>query len=80
MRMLRDLLARSAVAALFLLSVFVSSVAADMSFGKDTIRLVTSGGRGHDLTVELAIEPEQREQGLKYFFNAAIRKIALAAP
>jgi uncharacterized membrane protein (UPF0127 family) len=66
MRMLRDLLARSAVAALFLLSVFVSSVAADMSFGKDTIRLVTSGGRGHDLTVELAIEPEQREQGLMY--------------
>ncbi|WP_018239681.1 DUF192 domain-containing protein [Ensifer sp. BR816] len=66
MRMLHNLLARSAVTALFLLSVFVSSVSADASFGKDKIRLLTSGGRGHDLTVELAIEPEQREQGLMY--------------
>ncbi len=66
MRVFRDLLARSAVAALFLLSVLVSSLAADVSFERDKIRLLTSGGRAHDLIVELAIEPDQREQGLMH--------------
>ncbi|AUX76212.1 MULTISPECIES: DUF192 domain-containing protein [Sinorhizobium] len=66
MRMLRDFLARSAIAALFLLSLFVASHAADLTFEKDRIRLLTTGGRAHDLTVELAIDPEQREQGLMH--------------
>ncbi|PDT55162.1 MULTISPECIES: DUF192 domain-containing protein [Sinorhizobium] len=66
MRMLRDFLARSAIAALFLLSLFVASHAADLTFEKDRIRLLTSGGRAHDLIVELAIDPEQREQGLMH--------------
>ncbi|AFL52173.1 uncharacterized membrane protein (UPF0127 family) [Sinorhizobium fredii] len=66
MHTLRDFLARSAISALFLLSVLVSSLAADVSFDRDKIRLFTSGGRAHDLTVELAIEPDQREQGLMH--------------
>lgn len=58
--------ARSAIAALFLLSALASAVAADVTFARERIRLVTSEGRAHDLTVELAIEPDQREQGLMY--------------
>jgi uncharacterized membrane protein (UPF0127 family) len=58
--------ARSAVAALFWFSVLVTSVAAEASFAKDKLRLITVDGRTHDLTVELAIDPEQREQGLMY--------------
>jgi uncharacterized protein len=58
--------ARSAIAALFLLSLLVSSVAADVSFARERLRLVTGEGRAHDLTVELAIDPDQREQGLMY--------------
>ncbi|APG84448.1 DUF192 domain-containing protein [Sinorhizobium americanum] len=66
MRMLHGRLARSAIAALFSLSLFLASHAAAITFEKDRIRLLTSGGKAHDLTVELAIEPEQREQGLMH--------------
>ncbi|OAP34544.1 hypothetical protein AU381_24775 [Sinorhizobium glycinis] len=66
MRVFRDILARSALAALFLLSVSVASLAADVSFERGKLRLLTSGGRVHDLTVELAVEPDQREQGLMH--------------
>ena len=66
MRVLRDILARSALAALFFLSVSVASLAADVSFERGKHRLLTSGGRVHDLTVELAVEPDQREQGLMH--------------
>ncbi|HXV28721.1 MAG TPA: DUF192 domain-containing protein, partial [Sinorhizobium sp.] len=58
--------ARSAIAALFFLSVLASSAAADVSFARERIRLVTGEGRAHDLTVELAVDPDQREQGLMY--------------
>ncbi|WP_026623233.1 uncharacterized protein M728_001361 [Ensifer sp. WSM1721] len=58
--------ARSAVAALFLFFVLATSVAAEVSFAKDKLRLITADGRAHDLTVELAIDPDQREQGLMY--------------
>ncbi|QLL61466.1 DUF192 domain-containing protein [Sinorhizobium mexicanum] len=57
--------AKSAVAALFLLSMVVSAVFADVSFGRDKLRLLTGTG-AHDLTVELAVDPGQREQGLMY--------------
>ncbi|MCA1406942.1 DUF192 domain-containing protein [Ensifer sp. IC3342] len=57
--------ARSAVAALFLLLLFVSAVFADVSFGRDKLRLLTGVG-ARDLTVELAVDPGQREQGLMY--------------
>ena len=60
------ILARSAISALFLLSVRVTSVAAEVSVAKDRLRLITGDGRAHDLTVELAIDPDQREQGLMY--------------
>ncbi|WEX78973.1 DUF192 domain-containing protein [Sinorhizobium numidicum] len=66
MRVPFRIFARSAVAALFLLSVLVASVAADVSFARERVRLLTSDGRTHDLTVELAIDPGQREQGLMY--------------
>jgi len=66
MRMLRGLVARSAIAALFLLSLSVLSLAADVAFETDRIRLLTGGGQAHDLTVELAIAPEQREHGLMF--------------
>ena len=60
------ILARSAISALFLFCVLVTSVAAEVSFAKDRLRLITGDGRAHDLTVELAIDPDQREQGLMY--------------
>lgn len=59
------MLARSAIAALFLLSL-ITSAAADLSFSQDRVRLVTGEGRAYDLTVELATEPAQREQGLMH--------------
>ncbi|WP_046119550.1 DUF192 domain-containing protein [Ensifer aridi] len=64
--------ARSAVAALFLFFVLAISVAAEISFAKDKLRLITAKGRTHDLTVELAIEPDQREQGLMYRRQMAV--------
>ncbi|WP_085034062.1 DUF192 domain-containing protein [Ensifer aridi] len=64
--------ARSAVAALFLFFVLAISVAAEISFAKDKLRLITANGRTHDLTVELAIEPDQREQGLMYRRQMAV--------
>ncbi|MDK1492292.1 DUF192 domain-containing protein [Sinorhizobium sp. 7-81] len=57
--------ARSAVTALFLLSLVVSAVAADISFARDKLRLLTGAGP-RDLTVELAVDPAQREQGMMY--------------
>lgn len=66
MRLLRGLIARSAIAALFLLSLSLWSRAAEVAFETDRIRLLTGGGRAYDLTVELAIEPEQREHGLMF--------------
>jgi uncharacterized protein len=58
--------ARSALTALFLLSLLVASAMAEVSFAKERVRLITASGRTHDLTVELATQPDQREQGLMY--------------
>ncbi|AEG04382.1 DUF192 domain-containing protein [Sinorhizobium meliloti] len=58
--------ARSALTALFLLLLLVASAMAEVSYAKERVRLITASGRTHDLTVELAVDPSQREQGLMY--------------
>ncbi|MDW9445993.1 DUF192 domain-containing protein [Sinorhizobium meliloti] len=58
--------ARSALTALFLLLLLVASAMAEVSFAKERVRLIMASGRTHDLTVELATQPDQREQGLMY--------------
>lgn len=54
--------ARSALTALLLL-LLVASAMAEVSYAKERVRLITASGRTHDLTVELAVDPSQREQG-----------------
>ena len=52
----------SAVLALFLC--FSFSAAAEEKFDKQPLTVVTKGGKSHAFTVELAVTPRQREQGL----------------
>ncbi|OHV85175.1 DUF192 domain-containing protein [Ensifer sp. LCM 4579] len=58
--------ARSALAALFLFSWLAISAAADVSFERGQLKLMTGQGRTHSFTVELAVDPDQRAQGLMY--------------
>ncbi|ASY62867.1 exported protein [Sinorhizobium sojae CCBAU 05684] len=57
---------RSALSALFLFSLVALSAAANVSFEKERLKLETSEGRTHSFTVELAVDPDQRAQGLMY--------------
>ena len=53
----------SAVLALFLCLAF-SAAAAGETFDSQPLTIVTKGGKSHAFTVELALTPRQREQGL----------------
>ena len=66
MFMVRNLAGKSALLALFLLFALTAAALADVAFTKDKMRLVTSDGKVHELTVELAVDPDQREQGLMF--------------
>lgn len=57
---------KSAGLALFLLLALAVAAVAGVEFSKDKMRLVTADKRVHELTVELAVAPEQREQGLMF--------------
>ncbi|HEV7305257.1 DUF192 domain-containing protein [Ensifer sp.] len=65
MAILRDLLSKSALLALFLFALATASLA-EVEFATDKMRLVTADKVVHELTVELAVEPDQREQGLMF--------------
>jgi uncharacterized membrane protein (UPF0127 family) len=39
---------------------------AEVEFTTDKMRLVTADRKVHELTVELAVDPDQREQGLMF--------------
>ena len=54
----------SAFAALFLCLSALPALAADISFEKAPLTVTTADGRAHAFTVELALESEQRAQGL----------------
>ncbi|MBZ7921552.1 DUF192 domain-containing protein [Ensifer adhaerens] len=62
----RYLSGKSALLALFLLFAFTVAALAEVSFPKDKMRLVTANRKVHELTVELAVDPDQREQGLMF--------------
>ena len=62
----RSLVGKSALLALFLLLALTVSSLADVQFTRDTMRLVTADKAVHELTVELAVDPAQREQGLMF--------------
>ncbi|WP_429817127.1 DUF192 domain-containing protein [Ensifer sp. B1-9] len=62
----RNLAGKSALSALFLLFALAAAALADVAFTKDKMRLVTAKGKVHELTVELAVDPDQREQGLMF--------------
>ncbi|MGH6808484.1 MAG: DUF192 domain-containing protein [Ensifer adhaerens] len=67
MSMARTLSARSAAMALFLSLLLFTVVAfAEVEFTTDRMRLVTADNKIHELTVELAIDADQREQGLMF--------------
>jgi uncharacterized membrane protein (UPF0127 family) len=57
---------KSALLALFLLLALTVAALAGVEFAKDRMRLVTADKTVHELTVELAVEPDQREQGLMF--------------
>ncbi|MBK5568283.1 DUF192 domain-containing protein [Ensifer sp. SSB1] len=62
----RNLSGKSALLALFLLFAFTVAALAEVAFPKDKMRLVTANRKVHELTVELAVDPDQREQGLMF--------------
>ncbi|KSV92085.1 DUF192 domain-containing protein [Sinorhizobium sp. GL28] len=62
----RDLSGKSALVALFLLFAFAAAALAEVEFTTDKMRLVTADRKVHELTVELAVDPDQREQGLMF--------------
>lgn len=62
----RDLSAKSALLALFLLFALTVAALAEVEFAKDKMRLVTADKAVHELTVELAVDADQREQGLMF--------------
>ncbi|MGF6177065.1 DUF192 domain-containing protein [Ensifer sp. 4252] len=67
MSLARTLSARSAATALFLsVLLFAAFAFAEAQFTTDQMRLVTADNKIHELTVELAIDAEQREQGLMF--------------
>ncbi len=67
MSMARTLTARSAATALFLLALLFCAVAfAEVQFTTDRMRVVTADNKVHELTVELAVDAAQREQGLMF--------------
>lgn len=67
MSMARTMTARSAATALFLLALLFCAVAfAEVQFTTDRMRVVTADNKAHELTVELAVDSAQREQGLMF--------------
>lgn len=67
MTTVRTFSARSAAMALFLsLVLFAVAALADVKFTTERMRLVTADSKSHELTVELAIDADQREQGLMF--------------
>nr|WP_298096420.1 DUF192 domain-containing protein [uncultured Shinella sp.] len=64
-RFARDFgIARFASAVLALFLCLSLSAAADEKFDTQPLSIITKGGKSHAFTVELAVTPRQREQGL----------------
>lgn len=58
---------KSAALALFLsLIALASSVAEEVKFSSELLTITSTGGRKHQFTVDLAVTPAQREQGLMF--------------
>ena len=55
---------RSAVAALFLVLLLPAALQASETFEREPLTIVAKGGKTHAFTVELAVTPNQRSQGL----------------
>ncbi|WP_430303452.1 DUF192 domain-containing protein [Rhizobium sp. 0TCS1.26] len=53
-------------AVISVLAVCMSMAAAQVRFDKQPLTIETRAGARHQLTVELAVDPQQREQGLMY--------------
>jgi uncharacterized membrane protein (UPF0127 family) len=64
LRRLPALAGRSSLAALLLLLLGLHSARAEESFTEGRLAIVTADGRRHGFTVELALTPTQRAQGL----------------
>ncbi|KQY39992.1 DUF192 domain-containing protein [Rhizobium sp. Root483D2] len=54
----------SALVALFLWLVPVCAAAADITFETAPLQIISTGGKVHTFTVELAVDSDQRSQGL----------------
>lgn len=67
MSIARTLSPRSAATALFLSALLIAASAfAEVQFTTDRMRVVTADNKIHELTVELALDADQREQGLMF--------------
>lgn len=59
-------IAKSALAALFVLVTLIAGACAQQTFSVSELRIVTASGETHRFSVELALSASQRQQGLMY--------------
>lgn len=57
---------RSALVALFFLFSGLFAAAAQVTFTTEPLKIVATGGKVHEFTVELALDNSQRQQGLMF--------------
>lgn len=63
---MRSLLSSYAAGAMMALLAFSAVASAQLRFDTQPLTIVTASGERHDFSVELALDPDQREQGLMY--------------
>ncbi|WP_377296133.1 DUF192 domain-containing protein [Rhizobium sp. SGZ-381] len=63
---MRTVLTTFAASAMMALLAFSAVASAQLRFDKEPLTIVTTSGARHEFSVELALDPGQREQGLMY--------------
>ncbi|MBP2549149.1 uncharacterized membrane protein (UPF0127 family) [Neorhizobium galegae] len=63
---MRTVLTTFAASAMMTLLAFSAVASAQLRFDKEPLTIVTASGARHEFSVELALDPGQREQGLMY--------------
>lgn len=63
---MRSILSSFAAGAMMALLAFSAAASAQVRFDRQPLAIVTSSGERHEFSAELALDPDQREQGLMY--------------
>jgi uncharacterized protein len=63
---MRSILSSFAAGAIMALLAFSAVASAQVRFDKQPLAIVTASGQRHEFSAELALDPDQREQGLMY--------------